>query len=233
MKKLICILCLGLFLGACASVSNVESDNYEPGKRPSLTQIHKIVEHVYAISQNEKIVETLDDEQKEFVTKLKDWETEEGVEEIKKYAERPITAVDIFTMKSALEEGYTMEEVDKFLKLGLFVKNPYCENEYQSYEVFQVLSDYVLAHGCEVTSYDKCSTINSKIFMYPKQKDELYFDQKVLTPPSGFCSTYLGVYKYESNNGMIHTVPILAFFPKTIDKERLENIQKAREELSK
>lgn len=233
MKKLICILCLGLFLGACASVSNVESDNYATGKKPTLTQIHKNAELLVAALDDEEKVATLSDEEKEFVTKLKNWDKEKEADELKKYADRPITSVDILTIGWAHNEGYTMEEIDKFLKLGLFVKNPYCENEYQSYEVFQVLSDYVLAKGCEVTSYNKCSTINSKIFMYPKQKDELYFDQKVLTPPSGFCSTYLGVYKYESNNGMIHTVPILAFFPKTIDKEQLENIQKAREELSK
>lgn len=233
MKKLICILCLVVFLGACASVSKVESNNYEAEKRPTLTQIRKIVEQVYAISEDDKTVETLDDEHKEFVAKLKNWEKEAGVEELKKYSERPITAVDVFTVGLALDEGYTMEEVDKFLKLGLYVKNPYCENEYKSYKVFQVLPDFVLASGCEVTEYDKCNTITSKTFMYPKQKDELYFDKKVLTPPNGFCSTYVGVYTYESNNGMTHTVPILAFLPKTIDKEQLKNIQKAREELSK
>lgn len=231
MKKLLSILCLGLFLGACASVSNVDSDNYEPGKKPTLSQIRKVAEGVYAVSQDDKAIEALDDEGKEFIAKLKDWEKEEGVEEFKKYADRPITAVDMFTMDLALEEGYTVEEVDKFLNLGLYIKNPYCENEYKSYEVFQVLSDFVLVNGCD-TSYSKCGTINSKIFMYPKQEDELYFDKKILTPPNGSCSTYIGIYKYESKNGTQHTVPILSFFPKTISKKQLEGIKQARKELS-
>ncbi len=233
MKKLIYILCLGLLLGACASVSNVESDNYETGKKPTLTQIHKNAELLVAALEDEEKMATLNDEEKEFVTKLKNWDKEKEADELKKYADRPITSVDILTIGWAHNEGYTMEEIDKFLKLGLYVKNPYCENEYKSYEVFQVLPDFVLANGCEVTEYNKCNTINSKIFMFPKQKDELYFDQKILTPPSGTCSTYVGVFEYESKNERNHVVPVLVFAPKVIDKEQLENIRQSREESQK
>lgn len=222
MKKLLLVLCLGIFLGACAST-----------QRPSLYQIQKnsvaIIKNLHEKEKNE----TLTEEEKKALEELKGLEEKEEMKNLLKYVERDINYADVLTMVTAFEFGYSEEEIDRFLNLGLFVKNPYCESEYKSYEVFQVLSDYVLAQGCEITDYDKCSTINSKIFMYPKQKDELYFDKKVLTPPSGFCSTYLGIYKYESNNGMTHTVPILTFLPKTIDKERLENVQKAREELSK
>ena len=235
MKKIICILCSGLFLGACASVSNVETDNYESGKRPTLTQIHKQAELlIAALEDGEKIqIEPSSDEEKEVFEKLKNWDKTKEAEEIKKYADRPVTSVDVLTMGWAHNEGYTMEEIDRFLKLGLFVKNPYCENEYKSYEVFQVLPDFVLANGCEVTEYNKCSTINSKIFMFPKQKDELYFDQKILTPPSGTCSTYVGVFEYESKNERNHVVPVLVFAPKVIDKEQLENIRQSREESQK
>lgn len=231
MKKLICILCLGLFLGACASVSNVESDNAESGKRLTLTQIHKGAQQLVAVWNDKEKIASLSEEEKESIAEFKNW-GEKATEELKKYTDKPMTTVDILTMGWALEEGYTMEDLDKFLNLGLFVKNPYCESEYESYEVFQVLPDYVLANGCD-TSYDKCNTIGSKIFMYLKQKNEIYFDKKILTPPSGTCSTYIGIFKYESENGMTHVVPVLAFMPKVIDKEQLENIQRLREESQK
>lgn len=232
MKKLICILCLGLFLGACASGSNVKSDNYESGKRTTLTQIHKNAQLFVAALEDEEKIATLSDEEKESIAKFKNWEKEKDIEELKKYTDRPITTVDILTMGWAQQEGYAMEDVDKFLKLGLFVKNPYCESEYESYEVFQVLPDHILAQGCD-RSYSKCETIGSKIFMYLKQKNEIYFDKKILTPPSGSCSTYIGIFKYESKDGMTHVVPVLAFMPKVIDKEQLENIRKLREESQK
>lgn len=232
MKKLICILFLGLFLGACASVSKVESDNAETGKRLTLTQIHKNAQLVLAALEDEENIASLSEEDKEDLAKFKNWEKEKEAEKLKKYTDRPITTVDILTIGLAQKEGYSMEEVDKFLKLGLFVKNPYCESEYESYEVFQVLPEHVLANGCD-TSYSKCNTIDSKIFMYLKQKNEIYFDKKILTPPSGTCSTYIGIFKYESENGRTHVVPVLAFIPKVIDKEQLENIQRLREESQK
>lgn len=231
MKKLICILFLGLFLGACASVSKVESDNAETGKQLTLTQIHKNAQQLVAVWNDKEKTASLSEEEKESIAKIKNW-GEKATEELKKYTDKPMTTVDILTMGWALEEGYTMEDLDKFLNLGLFVKNPYCESEYESYEVFQVLPDYVLANGCD-TSYDKCNTIDSKIFMYLKQKNEIYFDKKILTPPSGSCSTYIGIFKYESKDGMTHVVPVLAFMPKVIDKEQLENIQRLREESQK
>lgn len=218
---------------ACASVSNVESDTYESGKRPSLTRIYKNAALLVAALDDEEKEATLSDEEKEFVTNLKNLDKEKEFDELKKYADRSITLVDILTIGWAHNEGYTMEEIDKFLKLGLYVKNPYCENEYKSYEVFQVLPDFVLANGCEVKSYSECATINSKIFMYPKQKDELYFDKKILTPPNGTCSTYVGVFEYESKNEKNHVVPVLVFAPKVIDKEQLENIRQSREESQK
>ena len=153
MKKLICILCLGLFLGACASVSNVESDNAESGKRLTLTQIHKGAKQLVAVWNDKEKIASLSEEEKESIAEFKNW-GEKATEELKKYTDKPMTTVDILTMGWALEEGYTMEDLDKFLNLGLFVKNPYCESEYESYEVFQVLPDYVLANGCD-TSYDK------------------------------------------------------------------------------
>ena len=69
--------------------------------------------------------------------------------------------------------------------------------------------------------------------MFPKQGEDLYFDKKVLTPPTNYCSVYAGIFNYESKGGNQNTVPVLLFFPKTIDKVQLEHIQKMREESQK
>ncbi|MBO7191728.1 MAG: hypothetical protein J6V32_06565 [Elusimicrobiaceae bacterium] len=69
--------------------------------------------------------------------------------------------------------------------------------------------------------------------MFPKQKDELYFDKKILIPSHGYCSVYAGVYQYESKNDIKHTIPVLLFLPRTIYKGQLENIEKTREESQK
>lgn len=220
MKKLICVLCV--FLGACAST-----------QRPSLYQIEKNAIATIKDLQEKEEKDTLTEEEKKSLKELQELEEKEEIKKLLKYVERDIDYVDILTISVASQLGYSDEEIDKFLNLGLYVENPYCENEYKSYEVFQVLPKHVLAHGCEVTGYDKCNTISSKIFMYPKQKGELYFDKKILIPLSGFCSTYIGVYEYESKNEMMHTVPILTFLPKTINKEQLEIVQKTREKLAK
>ena len=222
MKKFFILVFISLILGACAST-----------QRPSLYQIQKEARTtIKDLNEKEKNA-TLTEEEKTALAELKGLGEKEEIKNLLKYVDRDIDWVDVLTLGIANEFGYTDEEIDRFLNLGLFVKNPYCENEYDSYEVFQVLSDFVLANGCEVTSYSKCSTINSKIFVYLKQKEELYFDKKILTPPSEFCSTYVGVYTYESKNGESHTVPVLTFLPKTISKEQLEKVLKAREELSK
>lgn len=230
MKKLIFILCLGIFLGACASVSNSDTNNNKSEEKPTLTQIHKDADIMVTSLETKEKEGTLQEDEKKFLQALRNWENETDTKALKEYATRPITIVDILTIGLGQDEGYTMEEIDKSLKLGLFIQNPYCESEFKSYEVFQVLPDYVLAHGCEITSYSKCSTSHSKIFMSPKQKDELYFDNKILIPQNDFCSTYIGVYKYESKDGTLRTVPILVFLPKVIDKGQLELIKQSREE---
>ncbi len=222
MKKLFIIIFISLILCACATT-----------QRPSLYQIHKDVKTTIKNLQEKEKNTTLTEEEKKALAELKGLGEKAEIKNLLKYVDRDIDSSDIITFGTASQYGYTDEEIDRFLNLGLFVKNPYCENEYNSYEIFQVLSDFVLASGCEVTSYSTCSTINSKIFVYPKQEEELYFDKKILTPPSEFCSTYVGVFTYESKDGASHTVPVLTFLPKTISKQQLEKVLKSREEFSK
>ena len=232
MKKLLFVLCLGVFLGACASVSNVESDTYETGKRPTLSQIHKNAEILVAVLEEKKKEGTLTDEEKELVKEIEEWKENKTDAPMRKYASRPLTAVDMLTAVWAGDEGYSLQEIDKYLQTGFYVKNPYCDNEFKSFQVFQVLPDYVLTYGCK-NGYGNDCDISWKIFLFFKQNDELYFDKKILTPPVGYCPTYVGIHQYTSKDENVHTVPMMAFFPKIIAKDHLDTIQKMREESQK
>ncbi|WP_428078324.1 hypothetical protein [Candidatus Avelusimicrobium alvi] len=223
MKKIIYIF---IFMSLCAACSSVP-------KRPSLSQIQQFATQVISDLQARETAGTLSKEEQEEWKRLQEGMNSEEMLRLKKYSAQPINLEFPILVADANEWGYSFEEINDFLGLDLIVENPYCENEFKSYKVFQVLSDFVLADGCEVTSYDKCSTFHGRIFMFPKQGDELYFDNKILTPPSKFCSVYAGTYNYESKGGNSHTVPILLFLPKAIDREQLENIKKMREGMQK
>lgn len=233
MKKMIFILCVAIFLTACSIVqkspSFIEIDKMAQ-KRPSLTEINKAARDMSAELFEKEKQNTLTEEEKEILSAWRSSIEKEEMKRLLEYSVRNIDLADVLTLVWGGELGYTEQELDEFLKLGLYVKNPYCENEFDSYEVFQVFPDFVLADGCEITSYDKCSTSHGRIFMFPKQEGELYFDKKILTPPSDFCSVYVGVYSYETRVGVGKTVPILYFLPKEIDKVMLNNIKKMREE---
>lgn len=223
MKKMIYIFILMLLCVACSSAP----------KRPSLSQLQQFAYEVVIDFQEREKAGALSQEEQEDWKRLQDGMNSEEMLSLKKYSAQPINLDFPVFVAGANEWGYSFEEINDFLGLDLIVENPYCENEFKSYKVFQVLSDFVLADGCEVTSYDKCSTFHGRIFMFPKQDDELYFDNKILTPPSKFCSVYAGTYNYESKGGISHTVPVLLFLPKTIDKEQLENIKEMREAMQK
>lgn len=220
MRKILFVLCVALFLTACATSQ----------KRPSLAKINKTAQEMSLDLLEKEKQNSLNEKEKEILDKWNNAKENDELKQLIEYAERDINLADVLTMIWGVELGYTEHELDDFLKLGLYVKNPYCENEFDSYEVFQVLQDFVLANGCEVTSYDKCNTLHGRVFMFPKQGEEIYFDKKILSPSDNFCSVYAGIFTYENKAGNINTVPILLFFPKTINKMQLEFIKKMREE---
>jgi len=231
MRKILFVLCVALFLTACAIVQKIPGSTDETAqKRPSLVEINKTAQDISTELFEREKQNSLNEEEKEILNKWNNAKDDEEMKDFFQYFERNIELSDMIALRLGIDVGYTVQELDEFLKLGLYVKNPYCENEFKSYKVFQVLEDFVLAEGCEITSYDKCSTYHGRIFMFPKEKDEIYFDKKILTPASGFCSVYAGVYVYETRGGLNNTVPILFFLPKEIDKVMLNNIKKLREE---
>lgn len=223
MKKIIYIFILMLLCTACSSVP----------KRPSLSQLQQFATQVVSDLQARETAGTLSKEEQEEWKRLQEGMNSEEMLRLQKYSAQPITSDFLVFSAKANEWGYSFEEINDFLGLDLIIENPYCENEFQSYKVFQVLPEFALAKGCEVTSYDKCSTLHGRVFMFPKQNDDLLFDNKILIPPVKFCSVYAGTYSYESQGGVSHTVPILLFLPKTIDKWQLENIKRMRETIQK
>lgn len=198
-------------------------------KRPTLSQLQQFASEIVTDFQERERAGTLSQEEKQEWNQVQEEMESEEMSSLKKYSAQPINLDFPFLVAAANEWGYSFQEINDFLGLDLITENPYCENEFQSYKVFQVFPDFVLANGCEVTSYDTCSTLNGRIFMFPKQGESLYFDDKILTPPADFCSVYAGIFSYESKGGNQHTVPILLFLPKIIDKVQLEYIQKMRE----
>ncbi|MBQ7908883.1 MAG: hypothetical protein IJ311_05290 [Elusimicrobiaceae bacterium] len=231
MRKILFVLCVALFLTACAIVQKIPGSTDETAqKRPSLVEINKTAQDISTEFFEREKQNSLNEEEKEILNKWNNAKDDEEMKYLFQYADRNIELSDLITMRLGLDAGYTEQELDEFLKLGLYVKNPYCEDEFKSYKVFQVLEDFVLAHGCEITSYDKCSIYHGRIFMFPKQGEEIYFDKKILYPSDNSCSVYAGIFTYENNAGNINTVPILLFLSKTIDKKQLELIKKMREE---
>lgn len=202
-------------------------------KRPSLSYIYKSAEETIKDLYQKETEKKLSEEEKNLLVELKKLEDKEEIQNLLKYSERDISYSDILTIAWGAEWGYSDIELNQFLDLGVLVPNPYCEEEFGSYEIFQVLSDFVLASGCRETTYNKCDTSHGKIFMFPKKNDELYYDKKLLIPPSGYCPVYVGVYQYESKNETEHTVPVVFFLPHIIYKGYLENIEKSREESQK
>lgn len=223
MAKIIYVFIFILLYSACSTAP----------KRPTLSQLQQFASEIVTDFQERERAGTLSKEEEKDWNLLKEEMASEVMLSLKKNSAQPINLDFPILVAEAREWGYSFQEINDFLGLDLIIDNPYCENEFQSYKVFQVLSDYVFVNGCEITSYDICSTFNGRIFMFPKQGESLYFDDKILTPPAGFCSVYAGIFSYESRGGNQHAVPILLFLPKTIDKVQLEYIQKMREETQK
>ena len=82
----------------------------------------------------------------------------------------------------------------------------------QKYKIFQVLYDGALARACEAKSYGE-SCWGLTVFV-PAEKDEDYYDEKIITVPKGQCIAYKGVYKCRTNSGSEKTVPRLIFIQK-------------------
>jgi len=186
-------------------------------KRPSLSEIEKRIRDLTP---------------EEFEKMKQEKEFSELAKNIKDYFQKSYINVsdkDVLFLVVAKSFNYTFEEIDKYLHLGLFVENPYCENDYKEFKVFDVIGQsFVLAQNCKNEYGDKCSTIGSSIFVFFQEKGEVYFDDKILSLGKKECVTITGTLSYLTSGGRKRTVPIVDFELKFIDKGRLQWITERR-----
>lgn len=213
------------------SIEN-EEEKAHSGKQLTLKAIYKQSEEDIKYLQNlesKNLLNTLSKEEQKNWKDVKAFVIE-AKELLSPYTSEPIDATFVNFVAIASEEGYSEEEIFGFIDPKIVVSNPYCEDEFNSFKVFQVLNDSVLANGCEKTSYSECETYGMRIFILPKIENEIYFDNKILKPDYNECPTYLGTYAYTSINGTAHTVPIVVFTQKKITKMILADLIEKRKQ---
>ena len=218
MRYLSLILFVLFLFAGCSSL------DYQTNRE--LTELHRRSQNLAALCEGEN--RQLSKEQKNWCAKGKDLLESESFQELSVFSKRPITLADITTFVWGQQQGYSFQDIDKFLGLELSSPNPYCENEFYAYEVFQVLEDFVLAEGCVKSIQGYCEH-SGRYFVVPQKQGEPYFDGLILQPDKNECSVYAGTYTYKAKNDVEHTVPILMFVPKMIDKLQIDKISEMRE----
>jgi hypothetical protein len=231
MKKILFILVGLSLISACASIQTNQQENVVKQEenqqtKISLKELEKQVKQRFAEIPSEELekIEKDANSQKEI---------KEFKESLSKYSDREFSLQDAALIAAAVAAGYTDSEIFEYLDPSLVIKNPYCEDEFKFFKVFQTLPNMVLVSGCTKMLEDHCYSLSSRDFVTYKRDDVLYFDNKILQPNKDECPVYIGVYQYESRNGHTHVVPILSFEGKKITKMRLEEILKIREETAK
>ena len=218
MKYLSLILFILVCFTGCSSL------DYQTNRE--LTQLHRRSQNLASLCEDEN--RQLSKEQKNWCIQGKQLLESESFEELSVFSKRPVTLADITTLVWGQQQGYSFEDIDKFLGLELSEQNPYCESEFFAYEVFQVLEDFVLAEGCVKSVQGSCGS-SGRFFVVPQKQGEPYFDGLILQPDKNECSVYAGTYTYKAKNNVEHTVPVLMFIPKMIDKLQINKISEMRE----
>lgn len=218
MKYLSLILFVLVLSAGCSSL------DYQTNRE--LTELHQRSRQLAALCEDEN--RQLSKEQKNWCVKGKELLESESFAELSVLSKRRITLADLTTFVWAQQQGYSFEDIDKFLGLELSAPNPYCENEFSAYEVFQVLEDFALAEGCAKGVSGSCAG-SGRYFVIPQKHGEPYFDGLLLQLGKDECSVYAGTYTYKARNDMEHTVPVLMFIPKKIDKLQIDKISEMRE----
>lgn len=219
MKKTLLLLAVSVVLGACSGANN-GAENRQP-----LSEIFKNAEDIVAdFTQKEEKQELKDED-------LAQWESLKNEEE---RSNELIGAKDVITKKMLIgsyiaeNQGYSGDEINKYLDFDLYVGNPFCESEFASFEVLSVSDNSALVRGCEKVENSTCvNTGNERIFAMPKGLGELFFDKQILTPAQSQCAIYAGTYKYADDKGE-HTVPVLVFEGKQIRLGTVVKIAESR-----
>lgn len=109
--------------------------------------------------------------------------------------------------------------------ITLFSENDNCITV-NEFEVLQALDNGALAYEC--TLWDGCSVWNQTVFL-TKQLNVDYYDGMIVKSPKDKCAVIDGVYRYESKDERIRTVPIIRFEYKNPPKSEEEFLERASE----
>lgn len=111
-------------------------------------------------------------------------------------------------------------------------ENPNCM-DMRRFKVFQVFEDsYALASAC-TAEYDKNFCIGAVVLLTPQRNIE-YYDEMYVSAPDNKCAIQDGVYKYETKNKTIKTVPVIRFdyeFSSSSKEEDLERFYEKMEDV--
>lgn len=212
--RLFFISVIACFITSCAMQQGVRGSNYSD------------------ISQLESDFQKLTTEEIEYVLKESKEQLAERNKALREYLNyisgRDFSDKEIMLIRYAHNNGHSLK--DCFDYFGLYIENPYCENDYKKFKILQVLvSNYaVLAYNCEKKYGDTCSAIGSSVFYITRSPDELYFDDKIISPNKEQCVVFFGTYSYETKNNIQKTVPMVEFAPKIINTRALNYIHQRR-----
>ena len=110
------------------------------------------------------------------------------------------------------------------------IRNEKCE-DVPAVKIFQVLDNFALAFVCE--SYSDSDSCFGMTVYVPKKKDSMFYDGKIIRPEDGECISFNGTYKYQSKDGMQHTVPKIKMADAEFPNPEYEQWEKEQQEKSK
>lgn len=222
MKKTLLLLSAVVLLGACSAEDNGV-------KRPSLESIFADAKEKAEFSLQREENKELKDED------LAQWENIKAETKIANDylgTDNIVTNSMLIGAYMAEELGYSPADINKYLKVDLYVDNPYCDDEFSAFEVVKVTDNYAIARGCkEVTTDEACRNPGTeRRFVFPKQIGDrayLYFDNQILQPEQGQCVIYVSTFKYADKDGE-HTVPVATFESKKLMSPKFLSISASR-----
>ena len=97
------------------------------------------------------------------------------------------------------------------------IRNPSCE-DITSFQVFQVLDNFVLATVCQYMEYQHCLG-HTVYFQKEKGKGKIYFDDQIIKVKDNECVIFTGTYRYKTQSGY-KTVPIVKIIDSQIPNEK-------------
>jgi len=104
------------------------------------------------------------------------------------------------------------------------IRNNKCEN-IVSFQVFQVLNNYVLANVCDDYSGNYCY---GHVVYIQRERGKIYYDDQRINVQHGECPIYIGTFQYVTRDGMVKTVPKVKIIDSEIPNPEYNNWIKSK-----